>query len=98
MRGLLAGEEEIVAVVQEPLNHALAGEEVVAPIRRAERLQARAVLDEPAFDRIALAVLLLGAVLFDDDPRIKSGSSPGTGASGTTLECPGATTVAANRQ
>ena len=35
VRGLLAGEEEIVAVVCKPLDHALAGEEIVAQIHRA---------------------------------------------------------------
>ena len=69
VRGLLAGEDEIVAVVREPLDHALAGEQIVAQIHRSQGLQARAVLHEPAFDRVALAVLLLGAVLFDDELR-----------------------------
>jgi hypothetical protein len=72
VRGLLAGEDEIVAVGLKRLDHALAGEEVVGQIHRTQRLQARAVLHEPALDGVALAVLLLGAVLFDDDPRIKS--------------------------
>ena len=67
MRGLLAGEEEIVAVGGEPLHHALAGEEIVGEIHRAQGFQARAVLHEPAFDGVALAVLLLGAVLLDDE-------------------------------
>ena len=69
VRGLLAGEDEIVAVGREPLDHALTGEEIVAQIHRSQGLQARAVLVEPAFDRVALAVLLLGAVLFDDELR-----------------------------
>ena len=36
--GLLAGEDEVVAGVAEPLRHALAGEEIVGQIRRAQRL------------------------------------------------------------
>ena len=38
VRGLLAGEDEVVAVVAEPLRHALAGEEIVGQIRRAQGL------------------------------------------------------------
>ena len=78
VRSLLAGEEEIVAVVRELFHHALAGEKIVAQIHGTQGLQARAVLLVPAFDGVALAVLFLGP----------------SGASGTTLECPGATTVA----
>ena len=63
VRGLLAGEDEVVAVVDELLDHALAGEEIVAQIHRTQGLQARAVLLVPALDGVALAVLLLGAVL-----------------------------------
>ena len=69
VRGLLAGEDEVVAGLDEPLDHALAGEEIVGQIHRAQRLQARAVLLEPAFDGVALAILLLGAVLFGDELR-----------------------------
>ena len=67
VRGLLAGEDEIVTVGGQPLDHALAGEQIVGEIHRAQGLQARAVLVEPAFDGVALAVLLLGAVLLDDE-------------------------------
>ena len=41
VRGLLAGEDEIVAVGLKPLDHALTGEEIVGQIPRTQGLQAR---------------------------------------------------------
>ncbi len=69
MRAFLAGEDEVVIAVLEPLDHALAGEEIVGEIHRAQRLQARPVLFMPAFDGVSLAILLLGAILFGDELR-----------------------------
>ena len=67
MRALLAGEDEVVAVGRQSLDHALTSEQVIGQIDRTQGLQACAVLVEPAFDGVAFAVLFLGAVRLDDE-------------------------------
>jgi hypothetical protein len=69
VRGLLGGEDEVVAGFDEPLDDALAGEQIVGQVHRAQELEARGMLHEPAFDGVALAILLFGAVLFGDELR-----------------------------
>ncbi len=50
VRGLLGGEDEVVAGFDEPLDDALAGEQIVGQVYRAQELQARGMLVEPAFE------------------------------------------------
>ena len=66
----------------------MTGEQIIAQKDRTQLREPRAVFGEPALDGIALAVLFLGAVLVATNSGIK----------GTTLEWPGATTVADSRQ
>ena len=52
-RGLLAGENEIVAVAREPLDRTRAGEEIVGEMHRKQGFQTRAVVLTPALPRCA---------------------------------------------
>src|SRR5580658_11074374 len=45
----------------------MTGEEIIAQKDRAQRREPRAMLGEPAFDGVALAVLFLGAILGRDE-------------------------------
>jgi hypothetical protein len=55
------------AIVRHHLCDGLASEEIVAKIYRAQRRQPRVMLAEPAFNGVALAILLLGAILRRDE-------------------------------
>src|SRR5258708_17040294 len=63
----LAGEDEIAAAGLDGGGDGLTGEEVVAEIDRPIAQEGRAMLGEPALGGAALAVLLLRAVLRDDE-------------------------------
>jgi hypothetical protein len=64
---LLAGKDEIAAIVRHHFGDGLTGKEIVAQIDGAQRCQPRVMLAEPAFDGVALAILLLGAILRRDE-------------------------------
>lgn len=67
MRGGLAGQDEVAAAPLDGGGDRLASEEVVAEIDRPVAGDCRSVFGEPALGGIAFAVLLLGAVLRDDE-------------------------------
>ncbi len=67
--GRFGGEQEVAAGVEHGLADGLAGVQVVAEVDGAQRGGAGAVAVQPAFDGLALAVLLVGAVLGLDELR-----------------------------
>ena len=67
VRGLLAGEDEIIAGVRQQGDNRLAGEQIIAEIDRTQRAEPVGVLGVPALGGIAFAVLFFGAVLRRDE-------------------------------
>ena len=97
VRGRLAGEDEIVAGVRHHLADGMTGEQIVAEIDRAQRRDPSVVTVEPAFDGV-VAMNRRFTLSSQSCFSAPSWLTTNSGIRGTTLEWPGATTVADSRQ